>query len=110
VSWNWKSTCPVAALTPSRRAVRPGTFYRITQPGIGPGWQCWRSAWAAGAFTGWLSKRVGDTGRVVATDVDAGALASSRGVNVEVLRHDLGAEEAPRSGFDLVHARLVLEH
>jgi 2-polyprenyl-3-methyl-5-hydroxy-6-metoxy-1,4-benzoquinol methylase len=63
-----------------------------------------------GSVTGWLSKRVGDTGRVVATDVDAGALASSRGVNVEVLRHDLGAEEAPRSGFDLVHARLVLEH
>jgi hypothetical protein len=47
---------------------------------------------------------------VVATDVNAWALASSRGVNVEALRHDVGAEEAPGSGFDLVHARLVLEH
>jgi len=37
-------------------------------------------------------------------------LAASRGVNVEVLRHDLGAEQAPGSGFDLVHARLVLGH
>jgi Methyltransferase domain len=46
----------------------------------------------------------------VATDVDVWALASSRGVNVEVLRHELGAEDAPGSGFDLVHARLLLEH
>jgi len=88
----------------------PGTFCRITQLGIGPGWRCWEVGAGGGSVTGWLSERVGETGRVVATDVDVWALASSRGVNVEVLRHDLGAEDAPGSGFDLVHARLVLEH
>jgi SAM-dependent methyltransferase len=88
----------------------PATFYRITQLGIGPGWRCWEVGAGGGTVAAWLAERVGDTGRVVATDVDVSALASSRGVNVEVLRHDVGAEEAPGSGFDLVHARLVLEH
>jgi SAM-dependent methyltransferase len=88
----------------------PGTFCRITQLGIGRGWQCWEVGAGGGTVTAWLAERVGNTGRVVATDVDVWALASSRGVNVEVLRHDVGAEAAPGNGFDLVHARLVLEH
>ena len=88
----------------------PATFCRITQLGIAPGWRCWEVGAGGGTVTGWLSERVGDAGRVVATDVDAGALASSRGVNVDVLRHELGAQDAPGGGFDLVHARLVLEH
>lgn len=88
----------------------PATFYRITQLGIGPGWQCWEVGAGGGTVTAWLAGQVGETGRVVATDVEAWALASSRGVNVDVLRHDLGTEQAPGGGFDLVHARLVLEH
>jgi 2-polyprenyl-3-methyl-5-hydroxy-6-metoxy-1,4-benzoquinol methylase len=88
----------------------PATFYRITQLGIDRGWRCWEVGAGGGTVTGWLSERVGDTGRVVATDVDVWALASSRGIHVDVLRHDVGAEEPPGSGFDLVHARLVLEH
>jgi 2-polyprenyl-3-methyl-5-hydroxy-6-metoxy-1,4-benzoquinol methylase len=88
----------------------PVTFDRITQLGIAPGWRCWEAGAGGGTVTSWLAERVGETGRVVATDVDVWALASSRGVNVEVLQHDLAAEEAPGSGFDLVHARLVLEH
>ena len=86
------------------------TFYRITRLGIAPGWQCWEAGAGGGTVTDWLAERVGDTGRVVATDLDVWALASSRGVNVEVLRHNLAAEDAPGSGFDLVHARLVLEY
>jgi SAM-dependent methyltransferase len=87
-----------------------GTFHRMTQLGIGPGWQCWEVGVGGGTVTAWLSERVGVSGRVMATDVDSSALASSRGINVEVLRHDLGADAAPGTGFDLVHARLVLEH
>jgi tRNA A58 N-methylase Trm61 len=52
----------------------PGTFYRITQLGIGPGWQCWEAGAGGGTVTGWLAERVGETGRVVATDVDVWAL------------------------------------
>jgi ubiquinone/menaquinone biosynthesis C-methylase UbiE len=86
------------------------SFDRITRLGIGQGWQCWEAGAGGGTVTAWLSERVGVSGRVVATDVDVSALASSRGVNVEVQRHDLAAGEAPGTGFDLVHARLVLEH
>jgi 2-polyprenyl-3-methyl-5-hydroxy-6-metoxy-1,4-benzoquinol methylase len=118
-------TARAAAAAPARRArgellrehfdtlaslFDSATFYRITQLGIGPGGQCWEVGAGGGSVTGWLAERVGETGRVVATDVDVWALASGRGINVEVLRHDVAAEEAPGSGFDLVHARLVLEH
>jgi SAM-dependent methyltransferase len=88
----------------------PATFYRIGQLGIGEVWRCWEAGAGGGTVARWLSERAGNTGRVVATDVNADALATSRGVDVEVLRHDLGAEVAPGDGFDLVHARLVLEH
>jgi SAM-dependent methyltransferase len=88
----------------------PATFHRIEQLGIGEGWRCWEAGAGAGTVARWLSERAGDTGRVVATDVNPDALATSRGVDVEVLRHDLSAEAAPEDGFDLVHARLVLEH
>jgi SAM-dependent methyltransferase len=88
----------------------PGTFNRIERLGIAPGWRCWEVGAGGGTVAGWLGERVGEAGHVLVTDVDVSALASSRGINVEVLRHDLGADEAPAGGFDLVHARLVLEH
>lgn len=86
------------------------TFARIAKLGIGPGWQCWEVGSGSGTVTTWLAERVGAGGRVVATDVQPWALASSHGVNVDVLRHELGPDEAPGREFDLVHARLVLEH
>jgi hypothetical protein len=88
----------------------PVTFDRISQLGIGPGWRCWEVGAGGGTVAGWLAERAGQAGRVVATDIDVWVLASSRGINVDVLRHDVGAEDAPGGGFDLVHARLVLEH
>jgi ubiquinone/menaquinone biosynthesis C-methylase UbiE len=88
----------------------PGTSHRMEQLGIAAGWHCWEAGAGGGTVARWLSERAGDSGRVVATDVDVEALAASRGVDVEVLRHDLSSEAAPGDGFDLVHARLVLEH
>jgi SAM-dependent methyltransferase len=87
-----------------------GTFHRIEQLGIGAGWQCWEAGAGGGSVAAWLAGRVGQAGRVVATDVDVDALAASVGISVAVLRHDVSAESAPGSGFDLVHGRLLLEH
>jgi SAM-dependent methyltransferase len=58
----------------------------------------------------WLADRVTGSGSVLATDIDIGGLSGVRQANVTVARHDLEREEAPAGGFDLIHARLVLEH
>jgi hypothetical protein len=56
----------------------------------------------------WLAGRVGHTGSVPATDVDVSRLPTD--APFSVLRYDVGADEPPGAGFDLVHARLVLVH
>lgn len=58
----------------------------------------------------WLAKKVGPTGKVLATDIDTSRLTSVARPPVEVRVHDVGTEEPPMEGFDLVHARLVLVH
>ena len=58
----------------------------------------------------WLAARVIPSGSVLATDIDTGALAGLDHGNVSVARHDLERDDLPPGGFDLIHARLVLEH
>ncbi|GGS87333.1 methyltransferase [Streptomyces cinerochromogenes] len=58
----------------------------------------------------WLAEKVGPAGQVVATDIDTSRLTPAARPPVEARVHDVGAEEPPGEGFDLVHARLVLVH
>jgi SAM-dependent methyltransferase len=56
---------------------------------------------------------VGDSGHVLVTDIDPrflDTLAASGRPNVEVRRHDIGADPLPEATFDLIHARLVFVH
>lgn len=87
----------------------PTTFRHLEGLGIGPGWRCWEVGAGGTSVVSWLAKKVGPTGRVLATDLDTTHLASAARP-VEVRVHDVGAEEPPGEGFDLVHARLVLVH
>ncbi|MFF3843797.1 methyltransferase domain-containing protein [Streptomyces sp. NPDC002328] len=88
----------------------PTTFRHLEGLGVGPGWRCWEVGAGATSVVSWLAKKVGPTGKVVATDIDTSQLASAARPPVEVRVHDVGAEEPPGEGFDLVHARLVLVH
>ncbi|MER6569529.1 methyltransferase domain-containing protein [Streptomyces sp. NPDC001093] len=92
----------------------PTTFRHIEALGIGPGWRCWEVGAGGSSVVSWLARKVGPTGQVVATDIDTSritaATAPAGGPPVEVRVHDVGAEEPPGEGFDLVHARLVLVH
>jgi SAM-dependent methyltransferase len=88
----------------------PTTFRHLESFGIGPGWRCWEVGAGGTSVVSWLAKKVGPTGRVVATDIDTSRLAPAARPPVEVRVHDVGTEEAPGEGFDLVHARLVLVH
>lgn len=88
----------------------PTTFRHLEGFGIGPGWHCWEVGAGGTSVVSWMAKKVGPTGRVVATDLDTSRLAPAARPPVEVRVHDVGAEEPPGEGFDLVHARLVLSH
>lgn len=88
----------------------PTTFRHIEGFGIGSGWRCWEVGAGGTSVVSWLAKKVGPTGKVVATDIDTSRLTPAARPPVEVRVHDVGAQEPPGEGFDLVHARLVLVH
>lgn len=90
--------------------VDPTTFRYFEGFGVGPGWRCWEVGAGGTSVVSWLAKRVGPTGKVVATDLDTSRLAPAARPPVDVRVHDVGAEEPPGEEFDLVHARLVLSH
>ena len=86
------------------------TFGHLQRLGVTAGWRCWEAGAGAGTVAQWLAGRVGATGHVLATDIDTSRLTAGRPAGFEVRQHDLATDPAPGSGFDLVHARLVLEH
>jgi SAM-dependent methyltransferase len=88
----------------------PWTFRHIDDLGIGPGWRCWEVGAGGASVPHWMASRVGETGRVVATDLDVSWMDASLGPTVTVLRHDVSRDAVPGGPFDLVHARLVLVH
>ncbi|MER6674379.1 methyltransferase [Streptomyces sp. NPDC000983] len=88
----------------------PTTFRHFEALGVGPGWRCWEVGAGGTSVVSWLAKKVGPTGRVMATDIDTSRMAAAARPPVEVRVHDVGTEEPPGEGFDLVHARLVLVH
>ncbi|MFH0520480.1 methyltransferase domain-containing protein [Streptomyces sp. M41] len=86
----------------------PTTFRHLEGFGIGPGWRCWEVGAGGTSVVSWMAKRVGPTGKVIATDLDTSRLTPAARPPVEVRVHDVAVEEPPGEGFDLVHARLVL--
>jgi ubiquinone/menaquinone biosynthesis C-methylase UbiE len=88
----------------------PTTFRHLTALGVGPGWRCWEVGACGTSVVSWLAKKVGPTGRVVATGLDTSRIVLAARPPVDVRVHDVGAHEPPGADFDLVHARLVLVH
>jgi trans-aconitate methyltransferase len=86
------------------------TFRHLDTLGVAAGWRCWEVGAGAATVPAWLARRVGPKGHVLATDTDLTFLQSARDIPYELRRHDIGADPAPPEEFDLVHARLLLEH
>ncbi|WP_055597522.1 hypothetical protein [Streptomyces hirsutus] len=84
----------------------PTTFRHLEAVGVGAGWRCWEIGADGVSVVSWLAKKVGPTGKVLATGTDITRLAPAARPPVEVCAHDIDAEEPPEGGFDLVHARL----
>jgi SAM-dependent methyltransferase len=87
----------------------PGTIRCLDHRGVGAGWQCAEIGAGGGSIALWLCRRVGSSGRVLATDIDARILRERcQEPNIEVLEHDVMVDELPPETFDLVHVRLLL--
>ena len=85
------------------------TFRHLEALGVQAGWRCWEVGAGGPSVSAWLAARVGEAGRVLATDLDTSLLIELPR-NVEVRRHDVARDALLEGGFDLVHARLVLTH
>ena len=88
-----------------------GTTRLLKSLGIGAGARCLEVGAGGGSIATWLCKLVGTSGEVVATDVDIRYLEELQADPcLEVRRHDIVQDSLEVGAFDLVHARLVLEH
>ena len=87
----------------------PVTFRHLAAVGVGPGWACWEVGAGGASVPRWLARQVGESGRVLATDLDTRWLPAGE-AGFEVLRHEVGVDPVPPGAFDLVHARLLLVH
>src|SRR3954463_4061515 len=88
----------------------PGTLRLCEQLGVAAGWHCLDAGAGTGSLAAALAERVGPTGSVTALDADVRFLAPLESERLIVVESDLTAAELPVGRFDLVHARLVLEH
>src|SRR5689334_15784779 len=87
-----------------------GTQRVLDRIGVATGWQCLEIGAGGGSIARWLADRVGPQGRVVATDISTRDLDRSGRQNLEVRQHDIVNDPLETDTYDLVHARLLLEH
>lgn len=87
-----------------------GTIRALSDINICKGWHCLEVGAGGGSIAAWLAQQVGPGGRVVASDIDTRFLAERAAPNLEVRLHNIVNDPLETRAFDLVHARLVLEH
>jgi SAM-dependent methyltransferase len=97
-------------LDAAEQLLDPGTIRQLNALGVADGWRCVDVGAGGGSIAAWLANRVGPTGHVLATDIETRFLEALESPNCSVLRHDITQADLPEGGFDLVHARLLLEH
>ena len=85
----------------------PGSQALLGELGIGSGWRCLEVGAGGGSMVQWMADQGAS---VVAIDIDTRFVESLASDAIEVRRVDLRTDTLPQNEFDLVHARLVLEH
>lgn len=88
----------------------PASLRQFDACGMRKGWRCWEVGAGGPSLVRKIAERVGDTGRVLATDIDASWAKEAASHTIEVRIHDVAQDPPPDESFDLVHARLVLVH
>ena len=88
----------------------PTTLELCVDLGLTAGWRCLDAGAGTGSVAMLLADAVGTTGSVLAVDTDVRFLAPLANDNLQVAQLDLTVDALPHEAFDLVHARLLLEH
>lgn len=83
---------------------------QLADVGLAQGWTCLEVGGGSGSLARWLAERVGPGGQVVVTDLDTRFLKGIESGNLQVRQHDIVTDELEADTFDLIHARLVLNH
>jgi SAM-dependent methyltransferase len=94
----------IAALTD------PTTIRHLEALGVGRGWRCAEVGAGAGSITRWLCERVGDSGQVIAVDINTRFLDTLDYSNLEVRCQNIVTEPLEEGIYDLVHAKILLLH
>src|SRR3954466_14899908 len=82
----------------------------LDERGVRAGWRCLEVGGGAGGIARWLADRVGETGYVLATDLDTRFLRQDVRPNLEVRTHNIVTDPLDEAVFDVIHARAVVEH
>jgi SAM-dependent methyltransferase len=85
----------------------PGSRALLEELGVAAGMRCLEVGAGGGALVEWLADR---GCAVVATDIDTRFLTALASEAVTVVEHDITTGPPEAGAFDLVHARLVVEH
>ncbi|MGN6739747.1 methyltransferase domain-containing protein [Dyella sp.] len=88
----------------------PVSLRQFAACGLAEGWRCWEVGAGGPALARMMAEQVGDTGHVLATDIDDSWAKAATSRNISVRRHDVVHDAPPDDRFDLIHARLVLVH
>ncbi|HEX9497220.1 MAG TPA: methyltransferase domain-containing protein [Mycobacterium sp.] len=85
----------------------PGSQALLDELGLGSGSRCLEVGAGGGSMAEWMARR---GAKVTAIDIDTRFILSLASDSIEVRRVDLRTDALPQDEFDLIHARLVLEH
>ena len=88
----------------------PTTIRHLEMIQVPEGWNCLEVGAGAGSMAQWLSRQVGPTGKVVATDLDTRFLRHLSVPNLEIRQHDIMQDALEKDQYDLVHCRCLLMH
>jgi SAM-dependent methyltransferase len=78
---------------------------------VRPGWRCLEVGPGRDSMAVWLAEQVGESGKVVATDIDVTYLERIHLSNLEVRQHNIlkdSVDALGRGSFDMVCSRLTL--
>ena len=84
------------------------TAQLLTGIGVGPGMRCLEVGAGSGSIASWMAEQVGNTGHVVAVDIDTHHLDELGLANVEVRNLDITQGDVETASYDVAHCRLLL--
>jgi len=87
----------------------PASISVLRGLGIGPHWRCLDAGCGRGTIAAWLATRA-HRGLTTACDLDTSLLAAGPSAALRTVACDIGAADFAPGSFDLIHARLLLQH